>query len=290
MSLTVYKGSYTGTGDTNTQTISLGGQPKTVFVFKNSGIADTYFKTDNMPDNTSYAISSTTATTGYITNITANGFDVGDILNDLDVTFYYIAFGGNDVFTGSYVGNATDDRDITGVGFESEIVFITSGNHKTQITGPTTDASLQSIVQISLRTNTIQQITSDGFQIGTGSNVNVSSRDYYFFCIKKSGGIKSGTYTGTGTDNRSITGIGFTPEAVLCSSFWGDYSPAFRGAETGDLCLHLKDTAQADIIQSLDSDGFTVGTLWNVDTATHYYTAFATYSETPSNSNFLQLF
>lgn len=89
--------------------------------------------------------------------------------------------------------------------------------------------------------------------------------------------IASGTYTGNGADDRPITGIGFTPVLVIIVRSTGIWS--WRSATmAGDVSLDMSGgDVLTDRIQSLDSDGFTVGTSGDVNAnlATYYYIAFA---------------
>jgi hypothetical protein len=91
--------------------------------------------------------------------------------------------------------------------------------------------------------------------------------------------VKSGTYVGTGTDNRSIF-VGFQPDVVFAVREPGSFDCVVRTSTmTGD---RTKDLSTAGLalfvngIQSLDSTGFTVGTdpRVNANGATYYWVAF----------------
>ena len=84
----------------------------------------------------------------------------------------------------------------------------------------------------------------------------------------------SGTYTGNGADNRAYTGLGFRPEAVIIihgastqvgvlrtSSMAGDASKVMTGATA----------LTANLIQSLDGEGFTLGNDARVNTSGQVY-------------------
>lgn len=88
--------------------------------------------------------------------------------------------------------------------------------------------------------------------------------------------IAVGSYTGNGSDNRQITGVGFTPKFVLIKR--ADANPAvWRFGIAGDASFQVTATggSAANYIQSLDSDGFTIGTDISVNnnTSTFYYVA-----------------
>ncbi|GEM_PF-3441130 len=88
-----------------------------------------------------------------------------------------------------------------------------------------------------------------------------------------------GTYTGDGNDNRPIIGIGFQPSAVLIVCTSEGQMPEFRSsAMVGDYSIPIAvgQPSASNIIQTLDSDGFTLGTNASVNksTATYQWTAW----------------
>jgi hypothetical protein len=95
--------------------------------------------------------------------------------------------------------------------------------------------------------------------------------------------VASGTYTGNGLDNRTITGVGFQPDAVIVKS--GDNSGVAEmrtSTMTGDNTKPLSGVTAltADLIQSLDSNGFTIGASNPVNRSGRSYTwvAFKSYA------------
>jgi hypothetical protein len=94
--------------------------------------------------------------------------------------------------------------------------------------------------------------------------------------------VASGGYTGNGADNRAITGVGFQPSAVIVKSADNSGVAEMRTSTmTGDNTKPLSGgtALTADLIQSLDSDGFTIGTSNAVNRNTRSYTwvAFKSY-------------
>jgi len=93
------------------------------------------------------------------------------------------------------------------------------------------------------------------------------------------GQMSVGSYTGDGTDDRGITGVGFQPEYLILK---GDatVNGAHRTTSVaGDSTLDFKTVANyADGIQALQTDGFQVGTNTKVNqnATTYYWMAFAT--------------
>jgi hypothetical protein len=104
------------------------------------------------------------------------------------VTFHYVAWDSvpGKIAVGSYVGNKTDLRDITGVGFLPEYVLVDRSSdvggatgtsmgdapaHKMASTGVSADSSLLFNSNLT-ETDNIQALQSDGFQLGTHCRVN----------------------------------------------------------------------------------------------------------------------
>lgn len=277
-------GTYTGTGDTALQHIVAGFQPKVVILMysDNSSFGEAVIKTADMATADVYGLvdGGTVWDNNSIKELTANGFYVSNYANETSFDYYWIAFGGSDCVTGTYVGNATDDRQITTLGFQPEWMGITATSriavNKPLSTGATTDSSLLYGLQNSILTDRIQQLLSNGFEIGTHSSVNSNGVTYYYFALKQGSGITSGTYTGDNGTNRAITGVGFAPLAVTIFEVSGNTYGVLRGAETGNLTSAYRSSDRAaDHIKSLDSDGFTVGLEQNYNLSEFYYVAFA---------------
>jgi hypothetical protein len=283
--LNVKVGTYTGNGATSgTRAITgIGFQPKFVFVWSgDTGEIYPVFSIDS-------AIAGLGACYGYwgenawvsgnttvdrFNSFDADGFTIAcgssssasfKALNKNAVTFYYLALGGSDIYTGNYTGNGSDNRNITGVGFQPELVFLMGGSqhqvYKTSSTGNTTDLGLYCF-HYDNPTNTIQALQSDGFQVGTASPVNANSVVYYYMAVKSSADIKSGTFTGNATDNRDITGVGFQPDFVMLKGSSGNNQyPSIRSSDhSGDTAKKYRASGfNANMIQSFISDGFQVG-------------------------------
>ena len=95
--------------------------------------------------------------------------------------------------------------------------------------------------------------------------------------------IVNAAYTGNGVDGRVFTGIPFQPSMVLIYEVSGAQGIIWRtSAMAGDLSLDMVSgwsagSTYANMIQSITSDGFTVGTDTSVNNnlAQYYYTAFS---------------
>lgn len=167
------------------------------------------------------------------------------------------------VVSGTYDGNNSDNRAITGVGFQPDLVIVKSSRSQTAVfrTATMSGDSSKPVSATALTPNLIQSLDADGFTVGNDArtNTNAGGAVFYWTAFKASDGVmKLGTYTGNGAASRSITGAGFSPEyAVLMSA--GAQNPLERiSGMTRSFGLDA-DTGVTDGITSLDADGFSVG-------------------------------
>jgi hypothetical protein len=182
------------------------------------------------------------------------------------------------VASGSYTGTALDNRDVTGVGFQPDVVIVKGNTAQVAVMRTSTmsgDASKPLSGATGLGTNRIQVLQSDGFQVGTNVQVNGLALTYYWTAIKASPGhMALGTYTGTGA-NRSITGLGFSPEYVMVLGAGLQNAVQRMSAMTRTFRFD-GDTGTTTGVTSLDSDGFSLGANSNVNGSgtTYHYAAF----------------
>ena len=289
-----YSGVYTGTGASHAIT-DVGFTPQLVIIKDQASFsnADPIIGWSGMSNSVGSAPaaaqidSSVAPSTNLISAYGASGFTlaVNNTVNGSGRVYNYVAIAGSgsEAAIGNYSGNGTDDRNITGIGFQPLAVFIrrrdtNSSRVILRTDSMTGDSSTQLGAGAVLASNLIQSILSDGFQVGSDSAVNAtgSTYDYIAFRPPASHGAVS-SYVGNGTDNTDITGIGFQPEWVLVV---GDNTtrPVMRGsANVGDNTSVLQDgTANAgNHIQSLLSDGFQVGVSGRVNGSgiTYHYIA-----------------
>ncbi len=218
-----------------------------------------------------------------ITHFTSDGFYLGtsDIANKDTIVYYYIAMRGTAaqayLRTGKYFGDGNDNRNFItgGVNFTPDIVFVkeddaVAGALRTNINTGDSSGGWNA----SFGTNKIQNLQANGFQIGTNAAVNAASKDYYFAAMKKlSGAIYTGSYVGTGSSGLAITGLNFTPSAVVIKDITGNNTAVLKTTEMGtDVSALLNNSAtNTTNILSLDSDGFTVGSTNNVNQLSSNY-------------------
>jgi len=169
------------------------------------------------------------------------------------------------MLTGSYTGNGLDNRPIGQLGFQPSFVIIKSASTNIAV-GRTSSMSGDLSKPLSggtaLAANLIQSLDSGGFTIGNDSKVNANTVTYYWAAFKTAAGYVSvGSYTGNGTDGHQITGIGFQPCYLIVMSASG-YRAMHTSSNTLGISRELDGTNAnfSDGVETLDSDGFTVGT------------------------------
>jgi hypothetical protein len=113
--------------------------------------------------------------------------------------------------SGTYTGNATDNRAIT-VGFQPDFVIVKDTNATEGVARNSSMAGDVSKPMGSLTAfvaNNIQSLDANGFTVGLDNRVNRNGRTYHWVAFKtNSQAMKAGTYNGNGT-TQSITGVGF---------------------------------------------------------------------------------
>jgi len=211
-------GSYIGNG--NSQVISnLGFKPDLVIVTASS-TEYSVFSTDMMgSDSTAYLGNDTANFAGGITTLSPNGFTVGShsTVNLNDVEYHWVAYGNawnpetqtgaQDFIVGAYYGNGIDTRDIARLPFQPDMLVIkrngaTQGVWRSSEHVGDTASFFHATGDVA---NTIQTLTSDGFQIGTTENVNTESELYWYFGFATGTHFSVGTYTGTGEERVETT-------------------------------------------------------------------------------------
>ena len=168
-----------------------------------------------------------------------------------------------------YTGNGTDDRSITGVGFQPDFLWVknrsaANGHALVDTTrGATATLRSQATNAEETESNGIQAFESDGFQIGTSGLVNTSSNNYVAWNWLANGGTTSSntdgsitstvqanttagfsivTYTGTGANGTIGHGLGKTPEWIMTkrrdsTGEWMVYQKSFSEDGSGEFNL-----------------------------------------------------
>lgn len=181
---------------------------------------------------------------------------------------------------GTYTGNGSDNRAISSIGFQPDVVMVKGVSKEACIrtatmAGDNTKPSF--VTDAALAADHVQSLDSDGFTIGTAAPVNTNLTVYYWLAIQDSSAdCKLGTYTGNGGATQVVTGVGFQPTMVLIIPANTD-DPVFLPTSldaAGTSAATFASSHTNDLIASLDADGFTVGTNRNTSGQTYHYVAF----------------
>ena len=201
------EGTYTGDGVDNRNITGIGFQPSIVVIKANSvaigrmrDSSDTLEQTHMLNDNY--------LTENEIQALQTDGFQVGTStgVNGNGTAYYWFAFRADtgEITINSYNGNGTDDRDITGIGFVPDMVWIFNAFDGDIYPGA--DAILKTssmagdstflFANSSSVTNRIQALQTDGFQVGTDQDANSSLGTYHYLAFEN---LPAGTTTSTST-------------------------------------------------------------------------------------------
>lgn len=282
-------GKYTGDG-TGLRSIKVGFAPDVVLVKGNNPNGNdakpTLCRTSTMVDNQTKRLD-----LPYVllaNRIVSLGIDSFTVGSDADVNqsayeYYWIAFQ-KDVATlvvGSYTGNGVDNRNITTVGFQPNYVIVMSAADKYANQASSAMPAGQAVYFSAgpMVTDRIQALQSTGFQVGTNAEVNANGQTFHYVAWKTVTGLMNvGAYTGNGQDDRSISGVGFTPGFLIVRGRSLDFSRlGVHRTAASDATLHFRDLANyANGLQDLLEDGFQVGTdaSVNANASIYYWIAF----------------
>jgi hypothetical protein len=179
--------------------------------------------------------------------------------------------------SGTYTGNATDNRAIT-VGFQPDFVIVKdAGNSEgaARTSSMSGDLTKPMGTLTAFQADNIQSLDANGFTIGTDNRVNRNNRIYYWTAFKANGqAMKVGTYTGNGT-TQSITGVGFQPELVM---LLGNNAQRAVARYSGAARTYGFDasTGVTTGVTAFGADGFSVGAAAeaNANGVAYHYVAF----------------
>lgn len=186
---------------------------------------------------------------------------------------------------GYYNGDGATSHYVTGLGFQPDAVLIMPTGGSPFIMPPSGGLSVRNLWTGVAFTALAQP---DGFVVDI--NANLSGQTYHYWATKIEGAaeVNYGGYTGNNTDNRNVLGLGFRPALVLVyfTSATSASSGAIRTDDGGGDLSYANDGAAvgagyiANVIQSMQSDGFQVGTdaHVNVSPTNYWWVAWATIS------------
>jgi hypothetical protein len=245
---------------------------------------------DAAGDSTAYFENAVVNETGLIRSLDNDGFSLGTNanVNARNVRYTWSAYQGSGVggnfYVGSYVGNGTDNRDITGPGFSPGLVWVKRNGASFGVwySSAMPADSTQYFSATAPAAGRISAMVPTGFRIGTNAETNQSGDTYYYVAFKAtteaSFGLAVGSYTGDGAFGRAITvEAGFQPDRVMIKRNAASNAVLRNGNLYGDETSNFTATANAtNCVRALRSDGFEVGTDLRVNAAasTYYYAAF----------------
>ncbi len=291
-------GYYVGSAADNLQITAPGWSPDLVIVRRYSGGSgnanQTFFKTSAMSgENTSVIGAIDTVASDVIQSLDSTGFTVGTTnINELDIRYTWVAFDGSDCTSagtfcvGSYTGNGAASQAITSVGFQPDLVLVKGTTTEVMWRSSAMAADVANFTVTGLTPEDtsgayFKTLDATGFTVGNNEAVNLNATTYWYIAFKQiATKMKVARYAGNGTDNTSITGVGFQPDFLLVknstgtSSAWGLFMTTDMGEEYqsylgggGGLTNQL---------QKLETDGFQVGPVAAVNGSgvTYSYAAF----------------
>ncbi|MGD8412967.1 MAG: DNRLRE domain-containing protein, partial [Candidatus Latescibacterota bacterium] len=281
----VTTGGYLGNSSGPRSFTGLGFTPDLVLIKANDNTA-TVAKSSTMYGNASKELGPGSAllTDGILT-LDSDGFTVGsgDGVNQTGFQYFWVAFSAapGEMEVRSYLGDGTDDRDITGLGFRPDhlIVMAESSDKAMQRYAAHVGDASREFEKSDPKTDRIQAFLDDGFQVGSHNTVNNNKVVYHYAAWNAVPGyIESKAYGGLGNDDRDILGLGFRPEYLFLTAETNTYESVHRFASmTGDLTLRVNTgTVLGNQIQSFLPDGFQVGDHEAVNSVSeqYFYTAF----------------
>jgi uncharacterized repeat protein (TIGR01451 family) len=187
----IVTGRYTGDG-TGSRTIGGVGFQPDLLIIKGEGATATVVRMKGMPDDRAKPLGEATAlVSGRVTCFTPDGFVLGGdaSVNAAGTNYYWTAYleMAGEMKVGSYVGDAVDNRNITGLGFQPGYLILTSELAKSAVQrfgGEVGDASLvfSSATEAKDR---IQGFQADGFQIGGSTDINTAGAVHYYAGLER---------------------------------------------------------------------------------------------------------
>ncbi|MGQ0505987.1 MAG: hypothetical protein ACT4TC_11795 [Myxococcaceae bacterium] len=283
----VASGSFTGNNTTG-RFISVGFQPAFVIVKGNQALGGMVRSASMLGDLSKCINCAQPLETEGIQSFNSTGFVVGsgDRSNGQSVAFQWVAFRAvaGEMTTGSYTGNNVDGRSIT-VGFAPDAVFVIPDAAQTT---SFRFSSMAGTTSYTLGTGSgpgrINAFNATGFVLGTDPAVNAGATTYHWVAFKSGMGRTGvGTYTGNGTDNRVIAGMGFNPNFAMVRIAANARTVMRTSALGGDSTIPISsETFFANGIQALQSGGFQVGTTTDVNASGSTYYYFATGTTLPA--------
>ncbi len=282
--LATASGSYTGDGVDN-RSVSLPFDADVVIV-KSDGAQAAVIRTSTMTGDATKPLTGNTAlTANLVQSLPAAAFTVGtdSRVNANGTTYRWTAFKSApaNMKVGTYLGDATTPRSVTGVGFNPDYTIVLGAGANAahqKMNGMPRGFNYDANTGI---TNGILGTLADGFQVGSSNQVNATGQTYHYVSFAaRTGSMAKASYIGNGTDNATVTGVGFQPGFVIVRA--ADTATARQGHHrpyslAGTSSQFFGATANSiNGLKALQTDGFQLGTDASVNATgvTYWYAAF----------------
>ena len=193
-------GSYEGDGAKNRNIDDVGFEPALVFL-KWDGLRSAVWRSTSHPANVASGFHTAGDVVRFIKAFQSDGFQVGDdpFVNYYDTSrqaggvYHYVAFreAPGLLATGSYEGDGSDDRNITGLGFQPDYVWIRRSSAGSGAVHRASSLAGDSTLRFGAEPNLpdeIQVLLPGGFQVGSDPAVNFDGDTYYYVAFKASSG------------------------------------------------------------------------------------------------------
>lgn len=267
-------GSYIGNGTVNRAIADVGFQPDVVII-KGNAAQLAVMRTSTMAGDAAKELVGTIALqTNRIRSLDPSGFTVGTDaeVNGSGIGYTWVAFrsdAAGDLRVGSYAGSGVDKRSIRGVGFQpSYVIVLPAGPQRAVHRSSAMDGDVTlPFADAGAKPNYIQALEADGFQVGDNATVNTVGMTYHYVAWKAvAGSMNVGSYTGDGSDDRSIVGTGFRPDYLIVKARVKETAVHRTARMAGERALAFSAEAnRPDAIQALGADGFRVGAAKSVN-------------------------
>ncbi|HEX2028647.1 MAG TPA: hypothetical protein VHF25_11700 [Nitriliruptorales bacterium] len=208
-------GKFAGDGVDNRAITGVGFRPDAVIIRSDISKEMAVMRTSTMTgDATKPLVGGTALTANLIQSLDADGFTVGNsvgVNSSSSARVFWIAFkaAAGQMKVGSYTGNGTG-QSMTGLGFAPEYVIVASASAHSAVHRSSTMGSPYLFERAAADTGAVTSLDADGFSVGSGLQANQNGTTYHYLAWNATAGAMStGTYTGTGGDYRSVTGVGF---------------------------------------------------------------------------------
>lgn len=185
--------------------------------------------------------------------------------------------------TGSYIGDGSPSRNITGIGF-APVVVIIKGNDS-DATDDLTSAVLKSATMPAamakplkgdqgLLPNLVLSLNADGFTVGSNRRVNALGIQFHYVAFDTSPDLALGTYTGNG-GSQPVSGVGFNPDYVIVMED-GASRAMHHSYHWNESFSFNNEPSFASAVTSFDPNGFTLGSNSHVNEGarTYHYVAW----------------